>query len=273
MAFPLYSNFTPFSNLNFLKVFYEKSFNVVWSCVSLKIVIRVMVFSLEQRIFIVEFYFKTLSCNDVRNLFSNKYGTVNPPSNDTIWNVVRKFKETGSVKNREKNRTKSVLNEDCIQEIRDKIIDDPHTSIRKLSSQMNISYGSTRNALRKTLQYHPYKINVIQELKPADYPKRLNYSNWFLSFFERYKEILDLVFFSDEAYFHLSGYVNSQNFRTWAPENPHQFVESPLFPQKIGVWCAVSRRRIIGPFFFHRIIKFRSVPRHFDAFWVPIRRN
>jgi hypothetical protein len=55
--------------------------------------------------------------------------------------------------------------------------------------------------------------------------------------------------FTDEAWLHLSGYVNSQNYRTWRTENPHNYTETPLHPQKIGVWCAISRHRIIGALF------------------------
>ena len=62
------------------------------------------------------------------------------------------------------------------------------------------------------------------------------------------------VFFTDEAWFHLSGYVNSQNYQTWRTENPHNYTETPLHPRKIGVWCAVSRRWIIGPLFFEASI-------------------
>lgn len=65
---------------------------------------------------------------------------------------------------------------------------------------------------------------------------------------------MDLTFFSDEAWFHLSGYVNSQNYRTWSTENPHVFHETTLHPIKIGVWIAMSRRRIIGPIFFNKNI-------------------
>jgi hypothetical protein len=31
----------------------------------------------------------------------------------------------------------------------------------------------------------------------------------------------NLVFYTDEAWFHLSGYVTSQNNRYWRAENPH----------------------------------------------------
>jgi hypothetical protein len=36
-----------------------------------------------------------------------------------------------------------------------------------------------------------------------------------------------------------------QNSRVWSAENPHTF-----YSLKVGVWCAVSRRRIIGPILF-----------------------
>jgi hypothetical protein len=56
--------------------------------------------------------------------------------------------------------------------------------------------------------------------------------------------------FSDEAWFHLSGYVNSQNSRFWSSENPNLFHEVPLHSQKTGCWYAISRKRIVGPIFF-----------------------
>lgn len=39
----------------------------------------------------------------------------------------------------------------------------------------------------------------------------------------------------DEVYFHLSGYVNSQNSRYWDTDNPHVEHETPLHDQKVGV--------------------------------------
>jgi hypothetical protein len=42
-----------------------------------------------------------------------------------------------------------------------------------------------------------------------------------------------------------------QNFRTWSAENPHTIVEAPLHAEKVGVWAAISARRLIGPIFFN----------------------
>jgi hypothetical protein len=36
----------------------------------------------------------------------------------------------------------------------------------------------------------------------------------------------------------------------WGAENPHYYAEVLLYPQKIGVWAAINRRRLIGPIFF-----------------------
>jgi hypothetical protein len=60
------------------------------------------------------------------------------------------------------------------------------------------------------------------------------------------------IFFSDEAWFHLSGFVNSQNYRTWY--NPHNDIEVPLHPIKTGIQVATFRRRIVDPIFFNETI-------------------
>ncbi|GFV37874.1 putative DD41D transposase [Trichonephila clavipes] len=43
----------------------------------------------------------------------------------------------------------------------------------------------------------------------------------------------------DEAHFWLNGYVNKQNFRFWSEANPQVYVETPLHPGKLTVWCAL----------------------------------
>jgi len=59
---------------------------------------------------------------------------------------------------------------------------------------------------------------------------------------------------SDEAWFHLSDHVHSQNTRYWAAKDPHLVHEQPLQDKKIGVWCAVLGTRISGPIFFDRTV-------------------
>ncbi|GFV42484.1 transposable element Tc3 transposase [Trichonephila clavipes] len=58
------------------------------------------------------------------------------------------------------------------------------------------------------------------------------------------------ILFSDEAHFWLNGYVNKQNCSFWSEANPQVYVETPLHPEKLTVWCALWAGGIIGPYFF-----------------------
>jgi hypothetical protein len=55
---------------------------------------------------------------------------------------------------------------------------------------------------------------------------------------------------SDKAHFHLSGFVNKQNFRYWCDVNPMVLHEGPLHSYEVALWYAVSGKVIIGPYFF-----------------------
>ena len=45
------------------------------------------------------------------------------------------------------------------------------------------------------------------------------------------------IIMSDEAHFHLEGYVNKQNCCIWGSKNPKMIIEKPLYPQHVTVWC------------------------------------
>jgi hypothetical protein len=73
---------------------------------------------------------------------------------------------------------------------------------------------------------------------------------WFLESVVEGEIDPQLTFFSDEAWFHLQGYINTQNILYWSSQNPHFTHNVQLHPVKVGVWCAVSARRIVVPVFF-----------------------
>ncbi|GFW41253.1 hypothetical protein TNCV_1002461 [Trichonephila clavipes] len=53
------------------------------------------------------------------------------------------------------------------------------------------------------------------------------------------------ILFNDEAHIWLNGYVNKQNCRIWSEANPQVYVETPLHPEKLTVWCALWAGGII----------------------------
>lgn len=91
-------------------------------------------------------------------------------------------------------------------------------------------------------------MQVVKKLKDQDKRARLQFSEQFLEIFHADENILNNLEMSDEAHFHLDGYVNKPNFRYWALENPFNLHEQPI--QKVTVWCAVTTSEIIGPYFF-----------------------
>ncbi|PNF15009.1 hypothetical protein B7P43_G18336, partial [Cryptotermes secundus] len=115
----------------------------------------------------------------------------------------------------------------------------PSDSLRRLSAQSGISYGSAQKAMKK-LHLHAYHVRCVQELKDRDKEKRLVYCRWFWTFVGNHEiDEFDPVFFPDKVWFHLSGYVNSQNNRIWSSENPHVSHEKPLLQQD-GATCHKS---------------------------------
>lgn len=61
---------------------------------------------------------------------------------------------------------------------------------------------------------------------------------------------LSRVIFSDEATFHINGKVNRHNVRIWGLQNPHVTLEHERDTPKLNVFCAVSLKKVYGPFFF-----------------------
>jgi hypothetical protein len=128
----------------------------------------------------------------------------------------------------------------------------PSKSLRKLAQEEDIGHATAHNVVREKLQLFPYKVTAVQEFKPADHKKRIRYCEWFTNFIQtKTVDILDVTFFTDEAWFHLSCYVNT---RLWSSENPHAVRGKPLFDQKLGVWVAISRRRIVSPLFLEETV-------------------
>ena len=103
-----------------------------------------------------------------------------------------------------------------------------------------------RRILHFDLKFHPCKMMIVQELQERDYENRKTCSENLL------KNLSDnsVLITSDEAYFHLSGFVNKQNFRYWSDQNPLNVMEKPLHSKRVTVWCAVANFDVWGSYFF-----------------------
>ncbi|GFX24112.1 putative DD41D transposase [Trichonephila clavipes] len=72
-----------------------------------------------------------------------------------------------------------------------------------------------------------------------DHQARRRFVEWAQNEIDVVPDFHKRILFSDEAHFWLNGYVNKQNCRIWSEANPQVYVETPLHPEKLTVWCAL----------------------------------
>ena len=89
---------------------------------------------------------------------------------------------------------------------------------------------------------------MVQKLQFEDYQKRREFTYAFLRLTND-ETFLSHLIMSDEARFHIGGYVNEQNYRFWVAEHPMNIHEQPAHAHKVTVWCGITNERIIGPYF------------------------
>ena len=91
---------------------------------------------------------------------------------------------------------------------------------------------------------------MVHEILPQDYATRLRFCAKLTELLTDDPDFMKKIIMTDEAHFHLSGYVNKQNFRIWGTENPRVIQQRPLHPLRVTVWCGISADKIYGPYFF-----------------------
>jgi hypothetical protein len=210
-------------------------------------------YTTDQIIFTVETYIRKGTYVKCRERFIRKCPDSSVPTKSCVSKLIKKWRTTGPVLDKTRHRKKTMLTDEKLEDIRARLEISPRKSLRRLSQETDVSVGSASTAVR-LIKFRPYKVRFVHELKPVDAPQRIRFCNWMLK--NMHDGLVDpqLLFITDEAYFHLSGYVNSQNTRIRSVENPYTVHQTPLHDIKIGVWCAVSARRIIGPLFYHETV-------------------
>jgi hypothetical protein len=104
--------------------------------------------------------------------------------------------------------------------VREAIERSPHRSVRRHSESLGLSEASVQRILHKDPRFYPYNIEVTHALHECDYVNRVNFCQAFLQLINQNQELVNSLLMSDEAHFHLSWFVNKQNFHYWSATNP-----------------------------------------------------
>jgi DDE superfamily endonuclease/Helix-turn-helix domain (DUF4817) len=184
----------------------------------------------------------------VKRKLNAEYGK-NSPSESAIRKTFHRFCETGSVENRERSGRPRVITENEVQKMSEVIESDPQCSVRSVANACSISRTTTHRIMTGELSLKPFKVHFTQELHEEDFQDRVEMCKTLVPMLENV-DIQENIFFSDEATFYLKGLVNKHNVRYWSESNPHVTFETARKSEKVNVWCALSKNKIIGPYFF-----------------------
>jgi len=207
-----------------------------------------------QRTFAVKMFYKNgdsfviAQCEFQREFGIHRNRAV--PSAHAIKTWVRNFEATGSTLKKKGGSVKTVRTAEDIAVMREAIERSPHCSAHCHFVSLGLSAASVGRILHKDLHFYPYKIQVTRALHERDYVNRVNFCQTFLQLINQNQELVNNLLMSNEAHFHLSGFVNKQNFRYWSATNLTELHARPLHSSKVTVWCAISSLEIIGPYFF-----------------------
>ena len=97
-----------------------------------------------------------------------------------------------------------MLTEEKLDDIGARLEHSPKKSLRQLAWQCGIS-------ATKALHLKPYHTTDVHKISETDNCSRTWFCNWLMNTVVDGQVDSQLTFFSDEAYFHLSGYNNLQN--------------------------------------------------------------
>jgi transposase len=71
------------------------------------------------------------------------------PNKSTIQRLVERFRETGSITEKRRSGRPSVLSNDTFEDIRARLLQSTRKSLRKLSQQTGMAYGSVQRATKR----------------------------------------------------------------------------------------------------------------------------
>lgn len=204
-----------------------------------------------KRAFFVQKFIELKSIIRVQRAFKTKFKVLHAPDKKTIKNCLKKFIETGDLKDKPRIPAQPTIR----QKIREKAKNDisvlikkfPKLSINKLKSSASVSYGLAHKVLTKDLNLFPYKPQVYKRIPSHSFPKRVKFANWFL---DLPKDASKFLICCDESIFYLNPVLNKQNDRIWLPTRPKSCLETDLHPEYVMVWCAISANHVFGPYYF-----------------------
>ena len=207
--------------------------------------------TLEERILVVEEWLRSGKDSAiVKERFREKFPNSVPPSRQTMHNLAKKFHSTGSVLDCNRSgRPRTGRSEENVELVQATFARSPRKSQRRASSELVISRSSVQRIM-KELKLRNWRPHLHQQLNEDDPDRRAEFCEWFVNICDEDENFQDIILWTDEAQFKLSGEVNKHNCVYYSTDNPHLLMQKPLNDPGVMVWGGISSFGVFGPVFF-----------------------
>lgn len=187
-------------------------------------------------------------------LYKTKFPNARQPRIKTMRRVRETFENTGNVAYPKKEVLANQLSDDTVLNVLLAVEENPHTSVREISRAIGVPKSTINDVLRRN-SYHPYHLELHQELHEADFAQRVDFCNTILASITLDGNFVGKILFSDEATFKSNGSVNRHNMHYYATENPHWLRTIDHTNRwSLNVWAGILKDHVIGPFFFEQTL-------------------
>ncbi|CAF4393044.1 unnamed protein product, partial [Rotaria sordida] len=142
--------------------------------------------------------------------------------------------ENGTVEDSPGNGPPTILSEEKLEETEEMVTSNPQLSIRQDAARVGIS-KTTYQVAMKQLHFKADRSALIVDLNEDDFDRRSEFCESSIEKFGNDPDLIDCIFWSDEAKFNMNTTVNRHNCTYWAKENPHLKFEVPNTQQGVMV--------------------------------------
>ena len=240
--------------VSLIRIYVSKIWNFMKSSIILNsllrgetnVILKVKMFSMEEKKFIVREFAKNPSPEKVRRAFISHFhirGRATQAYKRNMFSRVRdNFEKFGSVCPRKPLKKKTKRTQEAIQEVKDFIEENPRCSLRKAEQQISPSKTTLWRILRYDLNFKFYHYKMVQSLSDVHKEQRKKYCEWLL---EQPNNFVDRVVWTDEKFFCLNQKPHRKNDGTWCDENPRKICETNNRNDlKVMIFVAVVKGKI-----------------------------
>lgn len=223
------------------------------------------------------------NANEARRIYSVQHPQRHIPCHTSFSRLDQRIRDTGEckVKKRDSGANRTVRNIDFEDHVLQQFENNPKTSTRAIAHAMHTSRTSVWRVL-KEFHKHPFHIQKVQSLIPADYPHRVQFAEWYLNKINDEPIFPRSVLWTDEACFTRDGYFNTHNSHIWSEENPHAIQRlHHQWKFSVNIWAGIIDNFVVGPYLLparldghvYRIFLEHTLPELLEDVPLNIRRN